>query len=247
MTETQPRKSKTGHFQRHLFLGVLTVIPFLITWFVVDFLLRALAAVGRPVIVIVARLLEEVAPWLSDFLLHPAFQSVAAVIVVVLGLYGLGLAASQFFGRRLIGWFNALISYIPFVEKVYGSVTRMLEAFQKRPGEVERVVLIDFPSPEMKTVGLVTKIMTDRHTGQELAAVFVPTTPNPTNGYLEVVPVERLVSLDWTIDDALSFVISGGAVGPEDILYTKADDGTERPEARDKPLSRWEREGPAGA
>lgn len=229
MTDGNPKKPKrTGHFQRYLILGVLTVIPLLVTWIVVEFLLGLLAAFGRPVVVVLAQALRGFAPWLSDFLLDPVFQSVAAVIIVVMGLYGLGLASSQFFGRRFIAWFNSLIAHIPLVEKVYGSVARMLEAFQKRPEQVQRVVLIEFPSPEMKTIGLVTKTMTDRDTGRELAAVFVPTTPNPTNGYLEVVPVDRLISLDWSMDDALSFVISGGAVGPEAMPYArKAGEGAQ--------------------
>ncbi len=236
MTTAKPAKSnRTGHFQRNLILGVLTVIPLLITWFVVNFLLDLLAAFGRPVIIVLARILREPTPWLSELLLNTAFQSVAAVILVVLGLYGLGIASGQFFGRRLIAWFNALISHIPLVEKVYGSVSRMLEAFQKRPEQVQRVVLIEFPSPEMKTIGLVTKTMTDRSTGRELAAVFVPTTPNPTNGYLEVVPVDRLISLDWSMDDALSFVISGGAVGPESMPY--ADSSEEREKGRAEPAA----------
>jgi uncharacterized membrane protein len=56
-------------------------------------------------------------------------------------------------------------------------------------------------------------------TGRELAAVYVPTTPNPTSGYLEIVPVEHLVSTDWTMDEAMTFIVSGGAIAPDGILY----------------------------
>jgi uncharacterized membrane protein len=85
---------------------------------------------------------------------------------------------------------------------------------------VERVVLIEFPNEKMKTIGLVTRTMTDSDTGQKLAAVYVPTTPNPTSGYLEIVPVNRLVSTDWTIDQAMNFVVSGGAIGPERFAFS---------------------------
>jgi uncharacterized membrane protein len=88
------------------------------------------------------------------------------------------------------------------------------------------VVLIEFPSPEMKTVGFVTRTMVDTNTGQELAAVYVPTTPNPTSGYLEIVPIEKLVSTSWSIDEAMSFIISGGAVAPDSVPY----EGTKTPE-----------------
>jgi len=71
-------------------------------------------------------------------------------------------------------------------------------------------------------VGLVTRTFRDAHSGRPLAAVYVPTTPNPTNGYVEIVPVERLTSTDWTIDEAMNFVISGGAVAPEHVRYDNA-------------------------
>ncbi|MFP3943536.1 MAG: DUF502 domain-containing protein [Alphaproteobacteria bacterium] len=227
---TPPKKTGGSHFQRYLILGVLTVIPLLITVWVIDVLLDVLAAFGRPVIVLLAKALKDTAPLISDILLDTAFQSVAAIILVILALYGLGLVSSQFLGRKLIQLVNAIMTRIPLVEKIYGSVSRMLEAFQKRPEDVQRVVLIEFPSPEMKAVGLVTKTLKEKGTGRELAAVFVPTTPNPTNGYLEVVPVERLVSLDWTVDDAISFVISGGAVGPNAMPYTRNKGGEKPPE-----------------
>lgn len=219
MADAKPKKSRAGHFQRHVFLGLLTVIPLLITWWVVNFLVSLLVAVGKPAVIGLAEALNGTAPFVSNILLNTVFQSVAAVVLVILALYALGLLASRFFGRKLIAFFNSLISRIPLVEKIYGSVSRMLDAFRHRPDEVQRVVLIEFPSPEMKSIGLVTKTIKDKDTGQELAAVFVPTTPNPTNGYLEVVPVDKLVSLNWTMDDAISFVISGGAVGPDAMPY----------------------------
>ena len=93
---------------------------------------------------------------------------------------------------------------------------------QKKPDKVQRVVLIPFPTPEMKTVGFVTRVLQDKDTGLELAAVYVPTTPNPTSGYLEIVPLSHVISTDWTIDEAMTFVISGGAVAPDKINYSKS-------------------------
>jgi uncharacterized membrane protein len=107
------------------------------------------------------------------------------------------------------------------VHKVYGSVKRLISALQTEPDEVERVVLIEFPNENMKAIGLVMRTMTDSDTGQKLAAVYVPTTPNPTSGYLEIVPVNRLVSTEWTIDQAMNFVVSGGAIGPERFAFSR--------------------------
>jgi uncharacterized membrane protein len=82
--------------------------------------------------------------------------------------------------------------------------------------------LIEFPSRDMKTIGLVTRIFTDADTGDEIAAVYVPTTPNPTSGYMELVPTSRLTMLDWTINEAMTFVMSGGAAAPPTLNYSRS-------------------------
>jgi uncharacterized membrane protein len=75
----------------------------------------------------------------------------------------------------------------------------------------------------MKAVGLVTRVMTDRDSGESLAAVYVPTSPNPTSGYIEIVPVADLVPTDWTLDEAMSFIMTGGTTSPDTVSFRKAD------------------------
>ena len=82
----------------------------------------------------------------------------------------------------------------------------------------------------MKTVGFVTRVLTDEDTGEKLAAVYVPTTPNPTSGYLEIVPLNKLVSTDWSMDQAMTFIISGGAVAPEIVRYNNRPPSDIKPE-----------------
>ena len=91
------------------------------------------------------------------------------------------------------------------------------------------VVLIEFPTPEMRAVGIVTRIFPATEEREELAAVYVATTPNPTSGFVEIVPTSRLVWLDWSRNDAVAFIISGGAMAPDDIAFTIA---RARPETR---------------
>jgi uncharacterized membrane protein len=89
----------------------------------------------------------------------------------------------------------------------------------ERPQGVRRVVPIPFPSSDMKVVALVTRTLEDLGTGRPLAVVHVPTSPNPTSGYVEIVPLDRVVETDWTIDEAMRFVITGGASAPERVSY----------------------------
>jgi uncharacterized membrane protein len=150
---------------------------------------------------------------------EPWFESSLAVVLTLLALYLLGWMATRVVGRRAIALFDRIVEQIPLVHKVYKATKQLIVAIQQKPEGAERVVLIDFPSSEMKAVGFVMRILTDDNSGEELAAVYVPTTPNPTSGYLEIVPVKSLVQTDLTMDEAMTFIISGGAVAPDRFRY----------------------------
>ncbi len=218
-----PRPRRPHKRTRFLLTGLLTVIPLWATWFVLVFLFKLLSGVGGPAVKFIANLVAPHFPGLAHVLKSEVFQSVVAVILVLAVLYTLGILATLVIGRQLFAVFEAIIERIPFVKTIYGAVKKLLGALKDKPSsDVQRVVLIDFPSPEMKTVGLVTRTLTDADTGRELAAVYVPTTPNPTSGYLEIVPIERVTSTNWTLDEAMTFVISGGAVAPAHMNYDKS-------------------------
>jgi uncharacterized membrane protein len=218
-----PVKRLSRNIQNSLLAGVLTLIPIVVTYVVFDFLLGVLSGLGDPIVGALQRALEPSMPKLAHFLERAFLRQAAAVILIILAIYFIGWVATRVVGARLIALGDSLINRIPLVRQVYGSVKALLNVLQQRPSNtVQRVVMIEFPHSEMKTVGLVTRTMKDEATGRELAAVFVPTTPNPTGGYLEVVPVDRLVSTDWTLDEAMNFVISGGAVAREKIAFSKS-------------------------
>ena len=136
-------------------------------------------------------------------------------------LIGIGAFVRRVVGQRSLAWFEGLVARIPLVNTVYGSTRKLLDLLQTKPGTTQRVVLIDFPHDKMKSVGLVTRTLRDEKTGRELAAVYVPTTPNPTSGYLELVPVEYLTPTDWSVDEAMAFIISGGAVSRERVPFDR--------------------------
>jgi uncharacterized membrane protein len=176
-----------------------------------------------PWVRVFSRRLHDGYPSLSQWLLEPWFQNILAVVTMLIGLYLVGWIVNHVLGRRLLNTFESLVERLPMIQNVYGLVKKLISALQQKPDKVQRVVLIEFPSPEMKTVGFVTRTLQDKSTGKQLAAVYVPTTPNPTSGYLEIVPVDKLVSTDWSIDEAMNFIISGGAVAPDQVPYTRGD------------------------
>lgn len=222
MSQKKPRKHSAS---RYLITGILTVIPIWLTWVVFNFLFTQLSKIGTPVV----QKLAETSPTLSEWLAPDSwFLQIIAVAFTLVALYLLGWIATLVIGKRLISMFDSIMNRLPFIQTVYGSIKKLLSVLQQKPEGAQRVVLIDFPSPQMKTVGFVTQILTDDDTGQKLAAVYVPTTPNPTSGYLEIVPLEKVVSTDWTVDEAMTFIISGGAVAPDHLNYAKGVDNMEK-------------------
>ncbi len=209
--------------QRYLITGILTLIPIWVTWAVFEFLLKQLSKIGLPWAKGLATQLQKHSPNIAQWILEPWFINSFAVILTILVVYLLGWITTKVVGRRILAFFEMVIRRIPLVQSVYGSVKKFISVLQKKPDEVQRVVLIEFPSQYMKTVGFVTRVLTDSKTGKQLAAVYVPTTPNPTSGYLEIVPLEDLVSTDWTMDEAMTFIISGGAVAPDRIQYEREE------------------------
>ncbi|MBI2820560.1 MAG: DUF502 domain-containing protein [Acidobacteria bacterium] len=216
------KKPFVSRLRQYVITGLLVVLPLWVTWLVIDFLFGLISSAGGPWIRAFARLWSDLAPAFTQSLLNPYVQTICAFVFVLVVLYFLGWFASRVLGKQALAYFNSVVEQIPFVQTIYGSTRKLLAALQQKPSNVQRIVLIEFPTPSMKTVGLVTRTFQDADTGQELAAVYVPTTPNPTSGYLEIVPVKNLVSTDWTFDDAMSFIISGGAVGPNQINYSKS-------------------------
>ena len=201
--------------------GLLTLLPIWLVWIVFKFVLVLLSDMSQPLVAPLSGRLAAAHPewlgWMDD----PWAQSTFAVVATVLVIVAVGALARRVIGQRMLAWFEALIARIPLAKTVYGSARKLLDLLQTKPDGTQRVVLIDFPHREMKCVGFVTRVMREEGTGRELAAVYVPTTPNPTSGYLEVVPVERLTPTDWSVDEAMAFIISGGAVSPDTIPFER--------------------------
>jgi len=209
------------HFQRYFLTGLLTVFPLWLTWVVFEFVLRQLSRLGTPVVDALSAAAGALVPGLDNLLDAAWLRFILAVLLTIAFLYGLGWAANRVVGRQLLGHIDDWISRIPLVQTIYGGTKKLLSVLQTKPSGSQRVVLIEFPQPGMKAVGLVTRVFRDSIDGRELAAVYVPTTPNPTGGYLELVPVDQLTPTDWTVDQAMAFILSGGAVAPEQLSYQR--------------------------
>jgi uncharacterized membrane protein len=206
------------YIQRYLLTGLLTFIPIWLTWVVFKSIFSLLSQVNLPWVAALFSALATAFPETLGRLNQDWLISLLAFVVTVVALYVMGFAANRMFGRRMLGAFERVIDRIPIAHSIYGGAKKLMGMLQNKPTGTQRVVLIDFPSPELKSLGFVTRVFRDAN-GVELAAVYVPTTPNPTGGYLEIVPLDRLVATDWSVDQAMAFILSAGAAGPDTLPF----------------------------
>jgi uncharacterized membrane protein len=218
------------HIKRYMLTGLLTIVPLWMTWMVFTFVFGLLSEVSAPLVAGLVSRLGSSWPATGQLLGQPWLISLIAFIITVVSLYLIGFAASFVLGRRFIDGLESLIERIPLVHSIYGGTKKLMSVLQSKPTGTQRVVLIDFPSPALKSIGFVTRAFRDAG-GRELAAVYVPTTPNPTGGYLEIVPIERLTATDWTVDQAMAFLLSAGAVGAETLPFTSSWEPDDTPRA----------------
>jgi uncharacterized membrane protein len=218
MSET-PHKRPFWHanFKGNLLAGLLTIAPLIVVWLVFDFFLNVLSEAGHPLALDLTDFLEAHIPALTPILASVTVRWLIAVLVALLAIYSIGAVASRVIGQRLIEFFERIITRIPLVETIYSAAKKVVDVLRRNPEGGERVVLLDFPHEGMKTLGFVMRVFADAQTGEDVAVVFVPSAPNPTTGYIEIVPLAKLIPTDMAPEQAMAMVLSGGAVAPDKL------------------------------
>jgi uncharacterized membrane protein len=212
---TQARRSFLSlNLRNYLIAGFLTIVPLIVVWLVFDFLLGVLFEAGQPLGAAVGAFLGSKEPALRPWLADVRVQWLVAVFAALFVLYVIGAIASRVIGKRLIGVFEAIIGRVPFVQSVYSAAKTLVNALQQKPEGSSRVVLVEFPHPGLRTMGFVMRTFPDAETGKDLAAVLVPTAPNPSTGYLVIAPVDTLTHTDISVEQAMAMILSGGANAP---------------------------------
>jgi len=139
----------------------------------------------------------------------------AGLILFIIITYLTGVLASNFFGKRLLSHSEKMLKKIPFVKSIYSSVKDMTDAFSSdKTKSFKEVVMVDFPFKGRYAIGFITNRI---HNGEKgtLCSVFIPTTPNPTSGYLIMIPEEEVIFLGMHIDDAIKYIVSLGTLRVE--------------------------------
>jgi uncharacterized membrane protein len=196
----QPR-SAGRWFRNRLVVGFIVAFPLVVTIFFARFIFALMDGWFQPI---------------AEKLAGQELPGVGAVVSVLLLLL-LGIFATNVLGGRLLDYFEKRISGIPLLSPIYQGARQITEAIQlTETAEFQRVVLLPFPNQNVRSLGFVTRdIRGPTAFGDEpTAMVFVPTTPNPTSGYLVIVKQRDLTVMDMSVEEGVKLVISGGLVSP---------------------------------
>lgn len=230
MADTVAKRPHKSLIRRYLISGLLAWVPLGVTIFVITFFGKYLSG------------LVDLLPdrWQPSHLigLHiPGLSTVIGLIVVLVVLFVTGFIASNFFGRYLLGLGDDLLEHIPLVRSIYTTVKQISDTMFSNKGKAFRkVVLIRYPHKDSWSLAFLTSDNLGEleiKAPSRLISVFIPTTPNPTSGFLILVPPEDVIELEMTVDEAFKMIVSLGVIVPPypRVTQVKADPAL----ARDKP------------
>ena len=203
--------------RRRTFLtGLIVAAPILVTLWLVTLLFDQVSSYIAPALFGLARFFgfagEPMRGWIETIV------QLLSVGVGAAGIFLIGLLAENVLGRQLLKGLEWLLMQIPFIRGIYSATRQFLETFSGDSTKAFRkVVLFEYPRKGLWTMGLLTgdaKGEVAERIPEKMVSVFVPTTPNPTSGWLIFVPVESVQELDMDVDDAFKMIISGGVLTP---------------------------------
>jgi uncharacterized membrane protein len=201
------------HSLRNAFLsGLLVLAPLAITWLVFSWLFERVGGVFR------GYFFFFVPETLLDHAALIVVWNVLATLIVLLMITGLGYLSRYVLGQYFGGLAERFIQSIPGVNTVYNTVKQIVDTFSAQNRSLfSKVVLVEFPRKGIYSVGFLTGRAhgeAQARTRGDLWSVFVPTTPNPTSGFLLLLPKEEIIELEMSVGDGMKMIISGGAVTP---------------------------------
>jgi len=192
-----------GRLRRRMASGIAVLIPLVVTVYVLRVLFGFTAGILLPIID------PAVDHWSA-----PARIALSLGILVVM-VYLLGELAAHVLGRRALSLAEALLLRVPIVRVIYRVSKQVVTAFERQDRSAfKSVVFVEFPRPGMRAMGFVTSTFR-KPDGSEWKTVFVPTTPNPTTGFLQIVNSSEVVQTDFTVEEAFKMVMSLGVLSPE--------------------------------
>jgi len=199
MSKQNIKKSVFSSIRNNFIAGIVVLIPIGITLYLTLFIIR-----------ISGRIIpKEINP--NNYLPFniPGVEILIALIVITL----IGWLSLSFLGKKFFEFFNNILKKIPILRTIYSAIGQMTETFTKSDSGQKSVVLLEYPRKGIWAVGFATKEnegIIKNKVGEDIINVFVPTTPNPTSGFLLMVPKKEIIYLDVSFEQASKFIVSAG-------------------------------------
>lgn len=189
-----------SHLKGRFFAGLFVLIPLGLTIFILKFLFSFADGILGPY-------LDSLYTAITRRTAHfPGLGMLTAAVVI----YLTGLLATNVMGTRMLRWWDELLSRIPMVKYIYTSSKQLTQVFKEGKTSYRRAVFVEWPRPGVRAVGFVTAEV--EREGEGLVVVYVPTMPNPTSGFALFFRPEEVLECGMTVEEAVKFVVSGGAV-----------------------------------
>ncbi len=205
--------------RKAFFTGLFVCLPVTLTAYIVVWLVNAMASPARGTLKAFLNLCGCDIPYDNPF--FGAGVTLVSALCVAVFLVLIGLVSRYVLGKWFLSRLDHILQGVPMVRSVYVSIKQIIDTFSVGKKQTfSKVVLVEFPRREAWTVAFVTHEKTTRLcalSGKQLIHVFVPTTPNPTGGYMIFVPADSVIQLDVSVSEAMKMIVSGGAVVPENL------------------------------
>ena len=152
------------------------------------------------------------------------YWSLTALLLAVFLITLVGVLARYYIGKRMIEWLDSAMMQVPLLNKFYGAIKQVNEAFAGNQNSFKTVVMVEFPSAGIYSIGFITNEQNgevQQKTKARVICVFVPTTPNPTSGFLILVPEEKVTKLEMSVAEGIKYIVSLGSISPEFLPVKK--------------------------
>jgi len=197
--------------RKYLLAGIFTLLPLVVTLWILKAIFTALVDVFRGPLTWLAHQVHVPDPPTWGLALFSALATVLMLLLV-------GALVGNFIGRQVLGWLDEVMLHVPVVKTIYGATRQLMGAIQSgQGGSFNEVVLVEWPHSGSYTLAFVASRDCSWAVpgGQGMIAVYVPTSPNPTSGYVVMVEASKVRSVEVSADQALTWAVSGGVVVPD--------------------------------
>jgi len=210
------KKTLLAHWRANFFTGLAVVLPVVISIAVIVWLFGTVANITDTLLFFVPRKLTHANQGAG---LMYWYWSLAALMLAVALISLLGVLTRYYIGKRLVALMDIVMLRVPLLNKVYSTIKQVNEAFSSgKKSSFKTVVVIEFPRAGLYSLGFLTSEQQDEvqaRTREKVVCVFVPTTPNPTSGFLVLVPEEKVTKLGMSVAEGIKYIISLGSISPE--------------------------------